>query len=64
MDKQLNPSHPNAKPVLRLDKNDYAMVVIDEAHAYRSSTTQRADVLNRLLEGSPPKSLVMLPRPP
>ena len=64
MDKQLNPSHPNAKPVLRLDKNDYAMVVIDEAHAYRSSTTQRADVLNRLLEGSPPKSLVMLTATP
>ena len=64
MDKQLNPDHPNAKTVLLLDKNDYAMVVIDEAHAYRSSTTQRAEVLNRLLEGSPPKSLVMLTATP
>ena len=64
MDQQLNPTHPHAKPVLRHDKNDYAMVVIDEAHAYRSSTTERADVLNRLLEGSPPKSLVMLTATP
>ena len=40
------------------------MVVVDEAHAYRSSTTQRAEVLNRLLEGSPPKALVLLTATP
>ncbi len=64
MDRQLNPGHPNAKPVLRHEVNEYAMVVVDEAHAYRSSTTQRAEVLNRLLEGSPPKALVMLTATP
>jgi hypothetical protein len=64
MDRQLNPDHPNAKPVLRHAVNEYAMVVVDEAHAYRSSTTQRAEALNRLLEGSPPKALVMLTATP
>lgn len=64
MDRQLNPGHPNAKPVLRHGVNEYAMVVVDEAHAYRSSTTQRAEVLSRLLEGSPAKALVMLTATP
>ena len=64
MDSQLNPDHPNAKPVLRHGVNEYAMVIVDEAHAYRSFTTQRAEVLNRLLEGSPPKALVMLTATP
>lgn len=64
MDDQLNPDHPNAKPVLKLDINDYALVVVDEAHAYRTPATQRAEVLNRLLEGSPPKSLVLLTATP
>src|SRR6266542_6827547 len=64
MDRQLNPNHPNAKPVLRHEVNEYAMVVVDEAHAYRSSTTQRAEVLSLLLEGSPPKALVMLTATP
>ena len=64
MDRQLNPGNPNAKPVLRHGVNEYAMVIVDEAHAYRSSTTQRAEVLSRLLEGSPPKALVMLTATP
>jgi superfamily II DNA or RNA helicase len=64
MDRQLNPDHPYAKPVLNHPVNEYAMVVVDEAHAYRSSTTQRAEVLSRLLEGSPSKSLVMLTATP
>ncbi len=64
MDRQLNPTHPNAKDVLRRDINDYAMVIIDEAHAYRSAATQRAEVLSRLLEGTPPKALVMLTATP
>jgi hypothetical protein len=64
MDKQLNPDHANAKSVLDHDINSYAMVVVDEAHAYRSTATQRAGVLGRLLEGSPPKALVMLTATP
>jgi superfamily II DNA or RNA helicase len=64
MDRQLNPDHPNAKAVLELNLNDYALVVVDEAHAYRNPGAQRAEVLNRLLEGWPPKSLVLLTATP
>lgn len=64
MDRQLNPGHPHAKAVLRHAINDYAMVVVDEAHAYRSASTQRAEVLNRILEGSPAKDVVMLTATP
>ena len=49
---------------LRHDKNEYALVVIDEAHAFRSLATKQAEALNRLLEGSPPKKLVMLTATP
>lgn len=64
MDKQLNGEHPDARPVLTRPVNEYAMVVIDEAHAYRNAATLRAEVLNRLLEGSPPKNLVLLTATP
>ncbi len=40
------------------------MVVIDEAQAYRNPDTQRAGVLRRLLEGTPPKDLVLLTATP
>ena len=40
------------------------MVVVDEAHAYRNPDTQRATILRRLLEGSPPKDLVLLTATP
>ena len=49
---------------LRYQPNDYALVVIDEAHAYRNPETQRAGVLRRLLAGSPPKQLVLLTATP
>lgn len=45
-------------------RNEYAMVVIDEAHAFRNLDTQRAEALGRLLEGSPPKSVVLLTATP
>lgn len=44
--------------------DDYAMVVIDEAHAFRNPTTQQADALRRLLAGSPPKDVVLLTATP
>jgi hypothetical protein len=64
MDTQLNPDHPYAKPVLLRDVDEYAMVVVDEAHAYRNAATQRSGVLSRLLEGSPPKALVLMTATP
>ena len=62
-DSRLNPDH-TAAAKLEADINDYAMVVIDEAHNLRNPSTQRAQALRRLLAGSPPKKLVMLTATP
>jgi hypothetical protein len=44
--------------------DEYAMVVIDEAHGYRNPDTQRAAALREVLKGAPPKDLVMLTATP
>ena len=62
-DARLNPEHTTARK-LEADINDYAMVVIDEAHNLRNPSTQRASALRELLKGSPPKKLVMLTATP
>jgi hypothetical protein len=61
-DPQLNPN--GRTKALTFPVNDYAMVVIDEAHAYRNPDAQRAAILRRLLQGSPPKRLVLLTATP
>ena len=35
--------------------NDYALVVVDEAQAFRNPSTRRAQALRALLRGTPPK---------
>ena len=62
-DHRLNPGHAT-QVKLRAGINEYAMVVIDEAHNLRNPATQRADALRRLLAGSPPKQLVLLTATP
>ncbi|MCQ3810445.1 MAG: helicase [Acidimicrobiia bacterium] len=62
-DSRLNPEHSTAIR-LRAAINEYAMVVIDEAHNLRNPATQRAHALRQLLAGSPPKELVMLTATP
>jgi hypothetical protein len=44
--------------------NDYALVVVDEAQAFRNPDTRRAQALRRLLQGRPPKTLVLLTATP
>lgn len=44
--------------------DEYAMVVIDEAHAMRNAGTKRADALRALLTGTAPKDLVLLTATP
>ena len=63
-DNRLNPEHATAAKLEAREVNDYAMVVIDEAHNLRNPGTQRAQALRRLLAGSPPKKLVMLTATP
>ncbi|MBX9424449.1 helicase-related protein [Streptomyces lateritius] len=46
------------------DLDEYALVVVDEAHALRNAATRRADALRTLAEGSSPKKLVMLTATP
>jgi hypothetical protein len=63
-DPQLNPMNPGGNAALQHPINEYAMVVVDEAHAYRNPATLRAEALGRMLEGSPPKDLVLLTATP
>ena len=63
-DSRLNPEHGGRVKLAAGSINDYAMVVIDEAHNLRNPSTQRAGALRRLLAGSPPKKLVLLTATP
>ncbi len=62
-DKRLNPDTGYATP-LAFHPPEYAMVVIDEAHNLRNPSTLRANVMRRLLAGSPPKDVVLLAATP
>jgi superfamily II DNA or RNA helicase len=44
--------------------DEYAMVVVDEAHALRNAATLRADAMRDLLTGQAPKALVLLTATP
>ena len=44
--------------------DEYAMVVVDEAHALRNAATLRADAIRDLLTGQSPKDLVLLTATP
>ena len=63
-DHRLNPLHATATKLDCADINDYAMVVIDEAHNLRNPGTQRAEALRLLMAGSPPKKLALLTATP
>jgi hypothetical protein len=49
---------------LSVPVNDFAMVVVDEAHEFRNPSTKRAEAIRRLLQGKPPKNLVLLTATP
>ncbi len=63
-DPRLNPDHARGHHKLDAEINDYALIVLDEAHNLRNPSTQRAQALRRLLAGSPRKKLVMLTATP
>lgn len=52
------------KAALRQDPDDYALVVIDEAHAFRNPGNQRSAALKRLVSGDPPKRVALLTATP
>jgi hypothetical protein len=49
---------------LPLSRNEYQLVVIDEAHALRNPSTKQSYALQLLLQGEPPKDLVLLTATP
>lgn len=62
-DRRLNPDTGTGIK-LQHPPDEYAMVVIDEAHNLRNPSTLRANALRRLLAGSPPKDVVLLTATP
>ncbi len=49
---------------LRHPPNEYQVIVIDEAQAFRNPNARRSEALKRLLQGEPPKDLVLLSATP
>lgn len=60
-DGQLGQGHGAALSA-RLD--EYSLIVIDEAHAFRNPDTMRARALRQLLRGDPPRKVVLLTATP
>ncbi len=54
----------DGKRALDQDVADYALVVVDEGHAFRNPETQRAEGLRTLLAGLPVKDLLLLTATP
>jgi hypothetical protein len=44
--------------------DQYSLIIIDEAHAFRNPDTRRAAALRRLLQGDPPKQVVLMSATP
>jgi Helicase conserved C-terminal domain/PLD-like domain/SNF2-related domain len=44
--------------------DEYSLIVVDEAHAYRNPDTARARALRRLVQGDPPKKVVLMTATP
>ncbi|MEU3281446.1 helicase-related protein [Streptomyces antibioticus] len=44
--------------------DEYAMILVDEAHAFRNAATRRADAMRQLLSGQAPKDLVLVTATP
>ena len=61
-DSRLNQKSSQLK--LKQNINDYALVIVDEAHNLRNPDTQRASALRSLLAGVNPKKLMLLTATP
>jgi hypothetical protein len=59
-DKQLGGALSELKHPVR----EYSLIVIDEAHALRNPDTRRAHALRTLLEGDPPKKVMLMTATP
>lgn len=50
--------------VFDLPIDEYQLVIVDEAHSFRNSSTKQSRALRQLLRGTPPKDLVLLTATP
>jgi superfamily II DNA or RNA helicase len=53
-----------AQGSLAADPNEYSLIVVDEAHAFRNPDTSRARALRQLIQGDPPKKVVLMTATP
>jgi superfamily II DNA or RNA helicase len=53
-----------AQGSLEAKPEEYSLIIIDEAHAYRHADTTRAQALRKLLRGDPPKQIVLMTATP
>lgn len=49
---------------LQFKPKEYSLIVVDEAHALRNPDTRRAHALRKLLEGDPPKKVILMTATP
>ena len=64
-DPQVRPPEAHiGSAAIRRPITEYGLVVIDEAHALRNPLTQMSRAMRKLLEGSPPKDVVLLTATP
>lgn len=49
---------------LTADPGEYSLIVVDEAHAFRNPDTARARALRLLIQGDPPKKVVLMTATP
>lgn len=60
LDEQLGGTHN----ILQSKRDEYSLIVVDEAHALRNPDTERASALRRLLQGDPPKRVMLMTATP
>jgi superfamily II DNA or RNA helicase len=53
-----------ADGTLEAKPQEYSLVIVDEAHAYRHGDTRRSAALRKLLRGDPPKQVVLMTATP
>ncbi len=53
-----------AQGALDASPDEYSVIIVDEAHAYRHADTSRAASLRSLLRGDPPKQVVLMTATP
>lgn len=49
---------------LKSAPSEYSLIIVDEAHAFRSTDSQRSQALRKLIRGDPPKKVVLMTATP